>query len=343
MEDKFSKYRRAQGTDRPVTWPGWAAAGVLLALVIAGWMHAIPVYFPSDAPSMSLGSSSGAPGAAPLAIWKRPGELAVVFFDIGQGDGAFIQTPRGKNILIDSGEGRTPDVRFIRPVDAANRVILPFLQQIGATHLDVVIATHPHSDHMGSMADLIGNRALTVGQLWISGFLHPTSSNKKLLETAKRRKIPVYAPDPNQLPTRLDIGSDVSAHILFVDPSADSPNNSSIVLKMIYGHVSFLFTGDAEERVEKSVSVRWGPELKAQILKVGHHGSKTSSLPIFLNQVKPEAAVISVGSYNTFGHPRPEVLQRLRDIGAKIYRTDEQGSIFVFSDGQTYRVEPSRL
>lgn len=341
-EDKFSKYRKAAGVDRPATWPGWAAAAVLLALTVGAWMHAIPVYFPSTGKS-AFSAKAGMPGVTAVNSWKRPGELAVVFFDIGQGDAAFIQTPRGKNILIDSGEGKTPDVRFIRPVDAANRVILPFLQQIGVKHLDIVIATHPHSDHMGSMADVLGSRNLTIGEVWISGFVHLTSSNKSVLAVVKRRKIPLYTPDPNQIPIRMDFGSEIAAYILFVDPNADSPNNSSIVLKLTYGHVNFLFTGDAEEPVEKKIAVRWGHELKSQVLKVGHHGSKTSSLQIFLNQVRPEASVISVGAYNTFGHPRPEVVKRLEEIGSKVYRTDEQGSIFVFSDGKTFRVEPSRL
>lgn len=339
-EDKFSKYRRERGVERPTTWPGWTLAAVLLAITLGAWMRAIPVYFPSTGASKG---QLGMPAEIVISGWKHPGELAVVFFDIGQGDGAFIQTPRGKNILIDSGEGKNPDSRYLKPIDAASRIILPFLRQIGVKHLDMVIATHPHSDHIGSMADIIGSRELTIGQLWISGFIYPTSSNKTLLATAKRRQIPVYAPNPNELPVRLDMGSEIAAYILFVDPNADSPNNSSIVLKLTYGHVNFLFDADAEEPVEKSMTLRWGHELRADVLKVGHHGSKTSSIPVFLNQVKPEVAVISVGSYNTFGHPRPEVIKRLQNMGSRVYRTDEQGTIFVFSDGKTCRVEPSRL
>ncbi|OGH59655.1 MAG: hypothetical protein A3G34_07490 [Candidatus Lindowbacteria bacterium RIFCSPLOWO2_12_FULL_62_27] len=342
-EDKFSKYRRATSEDRPVTWPGWAAAGVLLVLAVAAWMHAIPVYFPSVAGPAPAGHTAGMPSATRVGTWKRPGELAVVYFDVGQGDGIFIQTPNGKNVLIDSGEGKTPDSRYLKMIDAGSRIILPFLQQIGVRHLDIVMASHPHSDHMGSMYEVIGDRHITVGQLWISGFIYSTVSNKKLLKTAERRKIPVFAPQPGQLPHKLDLGPEISAYVLCGDPNAEDANNSSIVLKLIYGRVSFLFTGDAEKDAEKTCALRWGQTLKSDILKVGHHGSKTSSTPVFLNQVRPEAAVISVGSYNTFGHPHAAPLERLEKIGAKIYRTDEQGTIFVFSDGKSYRVEPSRL
>lgn len=340
-EDKFSKYRKATEDSRPATWPGWAAAGVLLAIAIAAWMHAVPVYFPSS--SKSARASSGMPQATRISEWKHPGELAVVYFDIGQGDAILIQTPRGKNILIDSGEGKTPDSRYLKAVDAAGRVILPFFRQIGIDHLDIVITSHPHSDHMGSMYEIIGDKSLTVGELWVSGFIHPTTSNKKLLQTAERRQIPVRVPNPAELPTRLDAGTDVAAYILCGDPNAKDPNNSSIVVKLVYGQVSFLFTGDVEEDAEKTCAVRWGHTLKADILKTAHHGSKTSSTQMFLNQVKPEVAMISVGSYNTFGHPNASVIKRLQDNGAKVYRTDEQGTIFVFSDGKTYRVEPSRL
>lgn len=341
MDDKFSKYRRATETIRPATWPGWAAAAVLLALAVAAWMHAIPVYFPSAAKVSHR--AGNLPQAGQIAAWKRPGELAVVFFDIGQGDAALIQTPRGKNILIDSGEGKSPDSRYLKAIDAAGRVILPMLRQIGVTHLDIVMASHPHSDHMGSMHEILADRSLTVGQLWISGFVHPTESNKKLLQTAERRKIPVYSPNPEELPVKLDVGPDVSAYILCADPNAEDANNSSIILKLTYGNVSVLFPGDAEVEAEKNCAMRWGHTLKSDILKAGHHGSKTSSTPVFLSQVKPAVIVISAGSYNTFGHPNAGVMKRMQDLGAKIYRTDEQGTIYLFSDGKTYRVEPSRL
>ena len=341
MDDKFSKYRRAAESARPATWPGWAAAAVLLALTVGAWIYAIPVYFPAT--SKDLPGGRGIPQATEITTWKHPGELAVVFFDVGQGDAALIQTPRGKNILIDSGEGKNPDSRYLKAIDAAGRIILPFLRQMGIRRLDIVVTSHPHSDHMGSMYEILGDRDITVGQLWISGFIHSTTSNKKMLKTAERRNIPVYAPKPEELPIQLDVGTDVAAYILCGDPNAEDANNSSIILKVVYGQVSFLFDGDAEIDGEKTCAVRWGHTLKSDILKVGHHGSKTSSTTIYLNQVKPDVGIISVGSYNTFGHPSPNILQRYQEMGVKIYRTDEHGTIFVFSDGKTYRVEPSRL
>ncbi len=336
-EDKFAKYRRSVQDQRPATWPGWIVAAGLLAATVGAWIVAIPVYFPRAS------AGRGTIAATDISNWKRPGELAVAYLDIGQGDAAFIQTPRGKNILIDSGEGKTPDSRYLKAVDAAGRVIMPFLRQIGVSRIDVVITSHPHSDHMGSMHEILAEKDLSFGELWVSGFIHPTVSNKKMLAAAKRRKVPVHAPSIADLPIKIDLGPDVAFYILYGDPNAEDPNNSSIIVKLIYGQISFLFTGDAEEREERACVVRWGNALKSDILKVGHHGSKTSSTATFLNQIKPEVAVISVGSYNTFGHPNPGALQKLQDIGAKIYRTDEHGSIFVFTDGRSYRVEPSRL
>lgn len=341
-EDKFSKYRRSVDPGRPTTWPGWIAAGLLLAIAIGLWMYAIPVYFPAS--KKSVARAKDAPlEATRIASWKRPGELAVVYLDIGQGDAIFIQAPHGKTMLIDSGEGKTPDNRYLKAVDSANRVILPFLKQIGVKRIDVVLTTHPHSDHMGAMFEIVGNNDLEIGELWISGFVHPTAANKKLLTAAKRREIPVRAPEPEALPAKLGLGGESAAYVMCGDPNAASPNNSSIVVKLVYGNVSFLFTGDVEEDAEKTCAVRWGGELKCDVLKVAHHGSKTSSTPTFLNLAKPAVAVISVGAYNTFGHPNQPVMERLTALGAKIYRTDEQGSIFIYSDGRSYRVEPSRL
>lgn len=338
-DDKFSKYRRSTSVQRAATWPGWIAAALLLALTIYLWMMAIPVYFPST----STTSSASLPTATHIENWKRPGELAVVYFDVGQGDAILIETPRGKHILIDSGEGKTPDSRYLKPVDAAGRIILPFLRQLGVRNLDVVIATHPHSDHIGAMPEIVGDRDITIGQLWISGFVYPSPSNKKMLSGANRREIAVYSPNPADLPVQIEVGDDVSLWILQADPNADGPNNSSIICKLVYGQVSFLFTGDAEKDPEKNAAMTFGAELKANIIKPAHHGSKTSSTTMFLNQVRPEVAIISVGSYNTFGHPHQQIIKRYQDMGTKIYRTDDQGTIFVFSDGNHYRVEPSRL
>ncbi len=340
-EDKFSKYRRAGGTDRPATWPGWVVAGILLAGALAAWLHAIPVYFPSA--KSAAGGKSAELSATVVKSWRHPGELAIVYLDIGQGDAAFIQTPRGRTMLIDSGEGKSPDNRYLKPVDAANKVILPFLKQIGVSRIDIVIATHPHSDHMGSMYEIVGNDGVEIGQVWISGFVHPTSANKKLLAAIKRRQIPLYSPNLDELPMKLDLGSEVAAYVMYGDPNADSPNNSSVVVKLVYGRVSFLFTGDIEADAEKACAMRWGNEIKCDVLKVAHHGSRTSSTPVFINLARPADAIVSVGSYNTFGHPTPAVMERLQASGAKIHRTDEHGSIFVFSDGKSYRIEPSRL
>lgn len=340
-DDKFAKYRRAAGDARPKTWPGWALACVLLAASIACWLHAAPVYFKFGKTADRAATAVDAV-APPQMSGLAPGELAIAVLDVGQGDCIFIRTPLGKTLLIDSGEGQSPDYRYAKAMDSANRVVLPFLDQLGVRRIDHLIGTHPHSDHIGAVPDLLADKSIEIGEYWGSGFPHPSHSNKNTLKMVQRRGIAYRQPKPDELPIQIELGPDVSLWVLFVNPEADDNNNSSIVVKLVYGKTSFLFTGDAEMISEKEMVRLWGPALQADVLKVGHHGSKTSSSDMFLKYVKPSVALVCVGSYNTFGHPTPEVMERLRRYGAAVYRTDLNGHIMIFSDGNTYRVEPAR-
>jgi beta-lactamase superfamily II metal-dependent hydrolase len=181
---------------------------------------------------------------------------------------------------------------------------------------------------------------LEVGELLEPGVLHPSPAYQELLEAALRRPGLVYRQP--RAGTALDWGKGLAAEVLHPSVLATDNNDSSVVIKLAFGHVSFLFTGDISEEVEEALIRRWGWRLKSTILKVAHHGSKHSSGKEFLTRVRPEAAVISCGAGNPFGHPSPEAVERLERTGAKIYRTDLQGDITVKTDGETFTIETEK-
>jgi DNA internalization-related competence protein ComEC/Rec2 len=273
--------------------------------------------------------------AADSAPEQGGGTLTVVFLDVGQGDAALVQTPGGKNILIDAGPAGPR-----RGADAGKRVILPFLRARGVNRLDQIIVTHPDLDHIGGLESILKSSDLKVVELLEPGVLHPSEAYEALLETALACPKLIYRQP--RAGTALDWGEGVRAEVLHPSVLKEDNNDSSVVVKIAYGQISFLFAGDISAEVEKEVIRRMGWRLRATILKVAHHGSKHSSSDDFLGRVRPEAAVISCGKGNLFGHPAPETLERLRKIRAKVYRTDESGNITIVSDGEGYRVETEK-
>jgi len=274
-------------------------------------------------------------GAPPATPERGGGTLSVHFLDVGQGDAILVQTPGGKNSLLDSGpagEGRGRD--------AGKRVILPFLRERGIKRLDQVIATHPDLDHIGGLKSILQSTGLEIGELLEPGVLHPSEAYQSLLEAALSR--PQLAYSQPRAGMILDWGEGVEAEILHPASPTDETNDSSVVIRLAQGRTVFLFTGDISSEVENSLARRRGWRLRATILKVAHHGSKHSSGEEFLARVRPETAVISCGKGNPFGHPTRETLERLRKIRAKVYRTDENGTITIVSDSEGYRVETSK-
>ncbi|HHV98865.1 MAG TPA: DNA internalization-related competence protein ComEC/Rec2 [Clostridiaceae bacterium] len=256
-----------------------------------------------------------------------PARLTVAFIDIGQGDSALIRTYSGKTVLIDGG-GSSGGVKS--ETNIGDSVVIPFLLDCGITRIDLVVATHGHSDHIEGLEPVIKS-------LDVRGIAIPKYNGRDefggILSEAKRRDIPVV---------RLERGSSIKlddrTHMQVLNPDRDysmydlSLNNSSLVIKLHYENVSFLFTGDIEKEIEKHM-VDEGIDLKADLLKVAHHGSDTSSTAEFIKGVSPKAAVISVGK-NNFGHPSPAVLKAYEDFGIPVFRTDESGAVIVFSDGK---------
>ena len=259
------------------------------------------------------------------AIPKKE-KLRVHFIDVGQGDSILIQFPSGQNMLIDAGEDQNTVKAYI-----ANQ---------GIKRLDHVIATHPHADHIGGMSNVI--KSFEVGKVYMPKTTHTTKTYESLLLTIKDKGLKITAAKAG---LNIDVGTGVEAQL--VGPSSesyDNLNNYSAVLRVKYGNTAFLFTGDAESIAETEM-INSGYALKSDVLKVGHHGSNSSTTPTFLKAISPKFAVISAGKGNSYGHPHQEVLARLNDAGIQIYCTDESGTIIAESDGNviTFNKQASQI
>lgn len=249
--------------------------------------------------------------------------LWIHFLDVGQGDAAIIQC-EGETMMIDGGN----------PGDSS--LIYAYLTRtLGVCHIKAMIATHPHADHIGGLSGALN--ACSVGTVYSPVTQYESDAFSSLLQYTQRQGISITV--PRQGDTFM-LGSAV-VEFLAPQRSHESVNDLSLVVRIDYGETSFLFTGDAEWDSEHAM-VDSGCELSATLLKVGHHGSDTSSGYVFLREVMPQYAVISVGSDNPYGHPSEEVLSRLRDAGAQVYRTDLHGTIICHSDGFVLKIETER-
>lgn len=251
--------------------------------------------------------------------------LEVHFLDVGQGDSALLRTPHGKNFLVDCG-----------PRSARKR-ILPYLKSLGIEKLDGIFISHSHMDHIGGLPYILD--AIPVQKVYFSGHVHTSKFNRKLLGKLRSRnielitlrrgqevlleesvKLVVYHPDPKRDPETVDV------------------NDFSVVFRLSYGDIDFLFTGDSEQNSEAEI-LSAQVELHSEFLKVGHHGSRTATSEPFLSRVLPLFAVISCGTNNQFGHPHEETLQSLSQHGATLLRTDETGTVVVFTDGKKVMIK----
>jgi competence protein ComEC len=250
-------------------------------------------------------------------------KLKVDFLNVGQGDSVFIQTPEGHQILIDGG----PDSSLLKKMAS--------LVPIWDKTIDLVILTHPESDHMQGLLDLLqGYKADYI--LW-SGVKKNAPEYDIWMSTLEKQK---------KLGAKILIakaGQEIKAGNVLIDTlyplesmegkdMKDTSNDSCVVSKLIYGKDSFLFTGDISSTAEKQLADDKS-DLQSDVLKVAHHGSKYSTSDLFLAAIEPKMAVISVGAKNTYGHPTPEVLQRLGKFGIKVFRTDTDGDVEFVSDG----------
>lgn len=251
------------------------------------------------------------------------GQLAVHFIDVGQGDAIFIETPR-QNILIDGGE--------------CGSGVAGYLISRGVRNLDLVIGTHPHSDHIGGLIEVL--REIKVKEVIDPGVVHTTKTFEEYLTLIDEQEIKFTE---GRAGLSRDLGGGAAMLLLHpASPSSSQLNNASITARVDFGQVSFLLTGDIESAAEREILERGGNPA-ATVLKVSHHGSKDSTTPEFLDAVRPEVAVIMCGSGNSYGHPHQETLEKLSRAGVEIYRTDRQGTIVVTTDGDGYTVEGGPL
>jgi competence protein ComEC len=275
--------------------------------------------------------------------WLFPagrGQLQVTFLDVGQGDASLVRFPQGGTMLIDGGGSYRDDV------DLGALVVAPFLWHTRVRRLDYLVATHPQADHAKGLLFPLHN--FPVHQFWDNGARVYAKWYGDIRREAEQRGLyrDVMADSPNA--TTVD-----GVHLELLHPTATfqpqmkrqgsrqeaGDNNRSLVLKLTYGAVSVLFTGDIEQEAE-SFMLQSGEDLRATILKVPHHGSRTSSTEPFVRAVNPSVAVISVQRDSRFGHPHPLVVERYMTLGAHIFRTDAHGAITIRTDGRSLWVEP---
>ena len=216
--------------------------------------------------------------------------MLVHYIDVGQGDAILIQSPNGKNMLIDAGTAS----------DAPK--VIAFLKSKNIKTLDVALATHPHADHIGGFEEVI--KAFTVKQFIDSGKVHTTKTYYNLLSLIDKKNIPFKVAQTGDVIT---LDSNIKMNVLHTDDQAADHNAASIVTRLAYQNVSFLFTGDAGDTVEKDMISQY--DLKSTYLKVGHHGSRTSTSAEFLDAVQPQVAILSYGKNNIYDHPHIETMQ----------------------------------
>ncbi|OGW61583.1 MAG: DNA internalization-related competence protein ComEC/Rec2 [Nitrospirae bacterium RBG_16_64_22] len=294
----------------------WAAgrialAGVLLAAALLGW-------------------------TAPAFVEERGPRACATFLDVGQGDSAWVRAPDGRVIVVDAG-GAPDDAP-----DPGRLAVEPALRRAGVRRIDVLVLSHAHHDHIGGARHLLGK--FPVGEVWDAGLHQDLPSYRGLLDEIERRGIPVRVLNYPSPPAdfgglRIDVLHPPAGYFPHSPRGAYADENSlSLALRLSLGDVSFFLPGDLEEEGEREIAA-FGQGLRSTVLKVPHHGGRTSSTGTLLATVRPRLAVVSAGRRNRFGHPHAETLSRYDAFGIPLLRTDRDGAVRVCTDGRTYGIE----
>jgi len=252
--------------------------------------------------------------------------LEVNFFDVGQGDAAFIETPKGQQVLIDGG----PSSVILEKLGKE----MPFWDR----EIDLIILTHPEADHFLGLFDVL--KKYKVRNILWTGIIRDTPEYKEWQKLIEEEGTNIYIAEKGE---KILMSNSISMDVLYPFENLEgkileNSNDTSIINRLDFNNISFLFTGDTSKIVEKEILDK-KTEINSDILKISHHGSKNSSSEEFLQEVSPQIAVISVGKNNSYGHPTPETLKNLNKYGIKVLRTDEQGNIKIISDGKVFKIE----
>lgn len=245
-------------------------------------------------------------------VFPSKDKLLIHYIDVDQGDAILIQF-NDKNLLIDSG----PE----------NKRALSYLKKQNVKKLDYVVATHPHDDHIGSMSSII--KSFSVGRFYAPKVTSNTDAFKDMVSALNQKQLKI---SPVTSETKLDLSKDLYCYIIPPSTNYDNLNNYSLVIKLAYGNTSFLFSGDAEVLREEEILSK-GYNINADVIKIGHHGSKSSTSQKYLDEVNPKAAIISCGKGNDYGHPHKETLLKLKEKGIITFRTDVHKTVVLESDG----------
>lgn len=250
-------------------------------------------------------------------------DLEVHYIDVGQGDSILIKF-KDEAMLIDAGES------------VQSKKVVTFLREHNVKSLKYVVATHPHSDHIGGLSDII--YAFETENIILPKVTTTTKTFENLLRSIKDNNVNVIEPVKGN---KYNLGDATFTILAPIDKEYENLNNYSVVLRMLYKNSSFMFTGDIETLVEEQILDNFDG-IETTVLKVSHHGSKTSSSEAFIEDVSPKICIIEVGKNNTYNHPNESVVSRLKKYANYIYRTDENSNISVYTDGNVINVYPSR-
>lgn len=242
--------------------------------------------------------------------------IKVSYIDVGQGDSALIQV-NGKNLLIDAGPNESTDK------------LMSYLSKQNIKKLDFVVTTHPHEDHIGGMSSVI--KKYDIGEFYAPKKLTNTKTFENMVNTLKSKNIKINTAVAG---VNLDLGKNVKCEMVAPNgTNYENLNNYSAVIKITYGNSKFLFMGDAEKLSEKEI-LNKNYDISCDVLKLGHHGSSSSSSKAFLDKASPKMAIVSCGKNNDYGHPHRETVDEMKKRNIQVYRTDIDGSIVLISDGK---------
>ncbi len=258
----------------------------------------------------------------PKIINNNKDKLIVHYIDVGQGDSIFIELPNKETMLIDAGE------------KTYGEVVYNYINNLNYNYITYLIGTHPHSDHIGGLQYIIEN--IEVKHIYMPKVVHTTKTYENLLTTISNHNLKI-----NKGIAGTNIINQDNLIIDIIAPNKDEYddlNNYSIVLKITYGNNKFLFMGDAETLSEKEIT----SDVSSDVIKIGHHGSNTSSSLSFIKKVNAKYGIIMVGNDNKYNLPKDDILKRYKDIGTLVYRTDINGNIIIISDGNNIEVKKDK-